>query len=67
MILQISVQIFIAGLASQSRGGQPGKGERGAFGNCPEQERAPGRAGTGAFGRRSLTEKPNEQVHPRNI
>jgi len=22
-----------------------------SFGNCPEQERAPGRAGTGAFGR----------------
>jgi len=37
------------------------------FDNWPEQERAPDRAGTGSFGRANLTEKPNEQVRPRNI
>lgn len=30
---------------------QPWAGECGAFGNCPEQERAPGRVIIGAFGR----------------
>ncbi|MDO9326202.1 MAG: hypothetical protein Q7T80_14725 [Methanoregula sp.] len=49
----ISSPLKPGGLAGLVYGGQPGDGERGAFGNCPEQGRAPDRAGTGAFGKMS--------------
>ena len=40
-----------------SREGQPRAGHRMPFGNCPEHERAPGRAGTGAFWEREQWKK----------
>ena len=43
------------GLAGLRVTAQPGAGHRMPFGNCPEQERAPGRACTGAFGREGGT------------
>jgi len=77
MISTSTLWIAAPGLASTGVFGARRNSLTGPFGRldgtgkgsaAPEHERAPDRgAGTGAFEGGSVTEKPNEQVHPRNI